>query len=39
MPFAACNRLYERAWYGMRELGKEQMDLLKGATEQLRLHA
>jgi hypothetical protein len=38
-PFAACNRLYERAWYGMRELGAEQVELLKGAADQLRQHA
>ena len=37
--FAASNRLYERAWYGMRELGTEQMELLKGAVDQLRHHA
>lgn len=38
-PFAACNRLYERAWYGMRELGTDQVELLKGAADQLRQHA
>ena len=34
--FAACNRLYERAWYGMRELGAEQIDILKGSVACLR---
>jgi hypothetical protein len=37
--FVAGNRLYERAWYGMRELAADQMDLLKGAADQLRHHA
>jgi hypothetical protein len=34
--FAAVNRLYERAWFGMRELGAEQMEMLKGSAERLR---
>jgi hypothetical protein len=34
--FVASNRLYERAWFGVRELGAEQMDALQGAVEQLR---
>jgi len=34
--FAAVNRLYERAWFGMRELGAEQMDALKSSAERLR---
>ena len=34
--FAACNRLYERAWYGMRELGAEQMEILRGSVACLR---
>jgi len=34
--FAAVNRLYERAWFGMRELGAEQMEMLKGEAERLR---
>lgn len=34
--FVASNRLYERAWFGMRELGADQMDTLRGAVEQLR---
>jgi len=34
--FAAVNRLYERAWFGMRELGAEQADSLKGWAERLR---
>jgi hypothetical protein len=34
--FATANGLYERAWYGMRELGAEQMETLKGSAEQLR---
>ena len=37
--FVTCNRLYERAWYGMRELGAEQVETLKGAADQLRQHA
>ncbi len=34
--FVTGNRLYERAWYGMRELAPEQMDAIKGAVETLR---
>jgi hypothetical protein len=37
--FITGNRLYERAWFGMRELAAEQIELLKGAADQLRHHA
>lgn len=37
--FSAANRLYERAWYGMRELAADQMDALQTAVAQLRQHA
>jgi hypothetical protein len=37
--FAAANRLYETAWFGMRELGAGQMDILKGSVDRLRQHA
>jgi hypothetical protein len=39
LAFAAANRLYERAWYGMRELGADQVEALKLAVDQLREHA
>jgi hypothetical protein len=37
--FVEGNRLYERSWYGMRELGEEQVEALKHSVTQLRQHA
>jgi hypothetical protein len=37
--FVTCNRLYECAWYGMRELANDQVDALTLAVSELRQHA